>query len=81
MQLSCSGCGSTVLAHSHLRLRGARYEWGEHLGVKGELARSLRQDKLAPIAAVWNEYLERCHRLLELKGIIDGIFPRLLFYR
>lgn len=51
------------------------------LGVKGELARSRRQDKLAPIAAVWNEYLERCHRLLELKGIIGAIFPRLLFYR
>lgn len=48
---------------------------------EGELARPLGQDKLAPITAVRNEHLESYHGMLELKGIIDVIFPRLLFFR
>lgn len=52
------------------------------LGVEGGLAGLWgRARTLAPVAAVWKEYLERYHGMVTLKALIDAIFLRLLFYR
>lgn len=69
----------------YVRVHMSDWEGHEVSGIASGCGRGaggpLGQGALAPVAAVWKEYLQRYHGMFTLTRLIDAIiFPRLLFY-